>query len=397
MDKMDKIMGEDEIKKLEEEIDSAVDQLFVDKKGIEKEKVLMEPSTEPSFEPPIEKPSFRIDQDLDVERVLHPSLTPLPSLNLLETMETQLLSLEWEITKENVEKTKKEVSSLRESFEEKSDISSVLIFMENVLDHMIQNEENIRPPFIKFLLDSKETIKLLMRKEMDSEINMYKQLTFAGIEARFSCLEAWINPQITEPPLSRGGDLERRGMPAIGEKKVEEIDNKISLFSEKMDEIFKTIDQYLLRLQEMTAKSLEIPSKFQVETRPLTIDITIFKIDEKFFGIESDKVFKLFKVPGTFFEKYSNYQKIRLKDFEVKVINLRETFSMQRGEIKEEIKLLIVKSNGEYIGLAVDEVIKKLATQWDKKKEMGEYFQGMIHWTYQNRPIEVPVLDLKSI
>ena len=102
-------------------------------------------------------------------------------------MEAQLLSLEWEITEEKLKKTREEVLALRELLKQKTDIASILSDMEKVLSHMIENEENIRPPWIKFLLDSKETIKLLMRKETEGEINIYKQLAYLGIEARFSC------------------------------------------------------------------------------------------------------------------------------------------------------------------------------------------------------------------
>jgi hypothetical protein len=51
----------------------------------------------------------------------------------------------------------------------------------------------------------------------------------------------------------------------------------------------------------------------------IAISITIFKVDEKLFGVETEKVFKLFKVPSTFHERYSDQEKVRLKDFEVRI------------------------------------------------------------------------------
>jgi hypothetical protein len=98
-------------------------------------------------------------------------------------MEGQLLSLEWEITKENLEKTKEEVLALRQTLKEKPEAGSVLNLMDKVLDYMIKNEDKIRPALVKFLMDSKETLKLLMRKEADSELNIYKQLGYMGIQA----------------------------------------------------------------------------------------------------------------------------------------------------------------------------------------------------------------------
>jgi hypothetical protein len=84
---------------------------------------------------------------------------------------------------EKLKKTKEEILALRELMIQKTDITSILTCMDKVLAHSIKNGENIRPAWIKFLLDSKETIKLLLRKETEGEINIYKQLASYGIEA----------------------------------------------------------------------------------------------------------------------------------------------------------------------------------------------------------------------
>ncbi len=154
---MEKIIGEDDIKGLEEEIDSAVDRLFVEKKSGVAERL--------SMEPPISGPSYEPVKASGRESSFHPSPETIPFIKSFEKMETQLLSLEWEVTRENLEKTKEEVLTLREILKERPDITSVLNLMEKVLIHMIKNEEHIQPPQIKFLLDSKETIRLLMNKE----------------------------------------------------------------------------------------------------------------------------------------------------------------------------------------------------------------------------------------
>jgi hypothetical protein len=252
-------------------------------------------------------------------------------------METQLLSLEWEITKENLENTKEEVLALRETLKERSDITSVLNLMEKALIHIIKNEENIQPPQIKFLLDSKETIKLLMKKETGGDINIYKQLAFGGIEARFLSLEGL--KELRAKPLS-SGPIEKRDkteIPKMWEQPIEGILNQMKLFSEKLDEILKKIEQHLSRLGQITKTS---PEEL-VEKRLLPVDITIFKIDEKLFGVESHKVSKLFKVPNTFQDRISSQQRIRLKDFEIQMVDLKKIFSFESRGRKGEIQILI--------------------------------------------------------
>jgi hypothetical protein len=446
MDKMDKTIGEEDLKGLEEEIENAVDRLFVEKKGGAIESFMMEspaiePSSkssmeEPSTKPPTLRPSMEspILEPAMESLVLEPSMkgpmlesaiespmassllepsyefesgkdfslessplpppppVPIPFLKSIEKLEAQLLTLEWEITGEKLKKTREEVLALQELLKQRVDITSVLSYMEIALSLMIVNEENIQPPWIKFLLDSKETIKLLMRKEKEGEIDTYKQLACLGIEARFSCLEGMKGSPITPAPLVQSEEMERTEIPPAVGKNIEETMMKLSLFSEKMDEITQKMEPYLSKIEQLTLKL----SDMIMEAGPLPVNITVFKVDDRLFGVESEKIFKLFKVPNSFQEKYLNLQKIRLKDFEVKMINLKKLLSIHGGEPKGEIKILMVKGNGEYKGFMIDQVLKKLSATSDKEGEYGEYFSGIIHSTYKEQPVEIPILDLKK-
>ncbi|MGZ3525544.1 MAG: chemotaxis protein CheW, partial [Thermodesulfobacteriota bacterium] len=436
---MDKLMEEEDLKGLEEEIDDAVNRLFVEKKR-DREEILMEsplvdtpskpsvlepsmtppvpesplkphpfePSVEsPMFEPslmesllaepplkpsaaepsmrppvlespvkphsfersvtsPILEPSYEFEKSLGEERAPHPpsapspAPVPVPFLKSIEKMEAQLLSLEWEITGEKLEKAREEILALKELLKQKADMTSILSWMENVLNRMIKNEEDIRPPLLKFLLDSKETIKLLMRKETGGEINIYKQLAYLGIEARFSCLEGLKDTKISQP-----SSKEVPGLSIAGEKQIGEMTKSVHSFMKRAEEIFATIQQQIVQLEE-TSRKLPAPS---VETRSSAIpaiNVTIFKIDERLFGVESERVFKLFKVPKTFEEKYSDQQNIRLRNFEVKMIDLKKLLAIQEGGPKEQIRILTVKEDGEYKGFMVDKVLKRVSILSDR-------------------------------
>jgi hypothetical protein len=438
------MMEEEELKGLEEEIDDAVDRLFVAKKGGMVESFLMEsppaepplktpvveptlkspaitPSMEPSIlepslkppipepslkslilepliepliEPPLSEPSDEMEKIFDLEITSPPPplpTVPTPFLKSIEKMEIQLLSLEWEITEEKLKKTREEAHALRDLMKQKADITSILNWMDKVLVLMIKNEENIRPPWIKFLLDSKETIKLLMKKDIEGEIKIYKQLAYHGIEARFSCLEGVKEAPVLSPPMISNEEKAKEEIFLQAEKRIEDTLNKMNLFSGKMDEILEKMDPYLSKMVQMNSK---IPVPF--DDRSLHVNVTIFKVDEKLLGVESKNVFKLFKVPNNFQEKYSNQQKVRLKDVEVKMINLKELLSIHGGGPKEEIRILTVKDNGGYKGFMIDQVLKNLSTVSDQEGKVGEYFSGVIHFTYQEQSVEIPILDLKK-
>jgi hypothetical protein len=449
MNKTDKMIGEEDLKGLEEEIENAVDRLFVEKKEGGTESFLMEspapeppsksskeepsiiPSTlKPSMGSPILEPAIEslVLEPAIESLVLEPSMkhhtlespletsllesshdfesakninfessppippVPIPFLKSIEKLEADLLALEWEITGEKINKTREEVLALRELLKQRGDMILILSYMEKTLNLMIGNEENIQPSWIKFLLDSKDTIKLLMRKEKEGEIDIYKQLACLGIEARFSCLEGMKEVSLPPFPHIQSEEREKTEIPIVIGEKIEEAIIKLNSFSKKMDEITQKIEPYFSKIEQLALKLSEIFT----EGGPPPVNITVFKVDDRLLGVESEKVFKLYKVPNNFQEKFMNLPKIRLKDFEVKMINLKKLLSIQGGEPKGEKKILMVKGNGEYKGFMIDQVLKKLSTTSDKEGESGEYFSGIIHSTYKEQSVEIPILDLKK-
>jgi len=454
---MDKMMEEEDFKGLEEEIDDAVDRLFVENKrgsakASSKESLHLEPSlsppiSEPSMKSPTSEPSakpptlepymqpptlrpsvkspveepfmestilepsmkpvlqpsirtsllepsheFESEKGLGLDSAPHPPPASVPISKSVENMEAQLLSLEWEITEEKLRKTREEVLALRELLKQKADMASLLGYMEKVVSWMLKNEENIRPPWIKFLLDSKETLKLLMRRETDGEINIYKQLAHHGIEARFACLDGMKDAKTVQPSSAKAEGVGRAELTIPGEKKIEDMSNRMNSFMEKAEELFRTMKQQITKLEEST-QPLPAPS---VRASVKSVDVTIFKVDKKLFAVESEKVLKVFRVPNTLVEKYPNQQKIRLRDLEVKMIDLKKTFSIAGGGRPEEIRILTVEENGEYKGLIVDQVLNKLSAPVEEKTGVGEYFSGVVHYTYQEQPMRIPILDLKK-
>jgi hypothetical protein len=381
---MEKTIEEDEIRGLEEEIDTAVDRLFVEKRrGLEESLLTEAPDLRPSHE--------RV-RDFSVKSPSPSSPAPLPFQKSVEKMEAQLLSLEWEVSKENIARTTGEVLALQRISKEEQEVTTVLNLMNKVLNYMIKNEENIHPPLIKFLLDSKETIKLLMKKEADSELSIYQQLAYAGIGARFACLEGLKDSRPAPSSLSLGTGTDREEILTTGEKRMGLLLNKMKLFSEKMEELFPKMDRYL----SLLSQGAERPSEGFAESEVRWVNITVFKVDEKLFGVESEKVIKLFKVPDSLYDKFANQQKIRLKDFEVRLVNLNTILSVPGGDRKKEFKILAVKDNGEYKGLMVDNVVKRFSAHPDIRGGYGEYFSGMVHSTYQEEPVEIPILDVKK-
>ncbi|HLD28798.1 MAG TPA: chemotaxis protein CheW, partial [bacterium] len=206
------------------------------------------------------------------------------------------------------------------------------------------------------------------------EISTYKQLAYTGIETRFSSLNSGEKSEEssgTEAPSAWN--------------RAEEWFSRIGVLEEKMEGLLRDMEVHLSSFKGQRAEA---------KGRP--VNVTVFKVDQKLLGVESGKVLKLFKLPNRLDERYFNQGKVRLKEFETRIIDLRKILSLERRRETQDVKILMVRENGEYKGLMVDQVIKNLSARAETDQEQGEYFSGAIHWTYQEHPVIIPILDLKN-
>ncbi|MDP2968451.1 MAG: chemotaxis protein CheW [Deltaproteobacteria bacterium] len=380
----EKTIAEEDLKGLEREIDAAVDLLFVEKGG--------EPLKSASASPPSPGTSKGMEKEVKREMPLPAPLIPSHSRSI-EKLETQLFSLEWEITQENIRRTVEEAIALREDLKETPEITPVLNRMVMVLNYMNQNEEGIQPHLIRFLLDSKETIKLLMRKEAGGDIAIYKKLAHAGIEARFLGLEGLHEVKSKPSSVKTEMDEEKAGASLMRPEWMEKIIERMEPFSEKLDEMIEKMNQHLSAHERL----IEIPAVRPGIGRPLKMKVTVFKTGEKLLGVESDKVFKLFKVPSPFCKKMIHLGNVRLKGLEVRMIDLGKFFSVSGEDQEEERQVLILKGDEEYKGLMMDRVLNRLSGPLEQAGGSNEYLLGMIRWTYEDLPVKVPILDFEKL
>jgi len=382
---MEKTPKEEDLRGLEEEIESAINRLFV-----EKNEEAPQSDFKKSSSPP---PSRGLERDLDKGAVLQPPPESPLSQPSIEKLEAQILALEWEITDENIRKTGKEVHRLRGIFQDNHDVVSLLRLMEKALNQMMKNDETIGPPLIRFLLDSKEMLKLLMQREVEGDARIYRKLAYEGMEAKFSLLEGLSDTKVPPPAATVIENQPERVPPTDGGGKMEEMLTKLNLITVRIDRTLSKIEEDLSQIRQ----SVQEPIHPVIEMKPLPVRVTVFQVDGKLFGVESDKVFKLFRVPDTFEEKHLRQERIRLKDIDVRLIDLKKILALPKGEPRGETKILLVRDDDEYKGLVIGQVVKRLSTQLDLEEGTGGYYTGMVHWTYQERPVAVPVLDLRKM
>jgi hypothetical protein len=369
--------------------------------GVEQNFFAEKPSPPP---PPVsipvheEEPSHvmhgqNVELDFFAEKPSRPASVSAPVSDPMERIETHLLSLEWEITNEGIEKTKEILIDLRNRWSGQPEIISVSNRMEGVLDFMLKGDANIHPPLIKFLMDAKDTIKVLRQEETTPEMKIYKHLACDGIEARFLALTGVREAQ-TKKPLPEFPDAgDRAVLPEAGWKRIEEIADQITLFSATMHGALEKIEERLSRLEKQTLN----PREEEGGQSSPGLTVMVFKLEGKLFGVQNEQVFKLFKVPATFRDKYVDQQRIRIRNVDVKLVDLKRLFSIQEKGPERELKILIVKDDGEHKGLMIEQVLQKIRTRSDLGKGTSDYVMGSIPWMYQERPVEISVLDVKKL
>jgi hypothetical protein len=345
----------------------------------------------------LEKSAPEPEQDLFGEKPSRPLSVSAPVPDPMEKIETQLLSLEWEITNEGIEKTKETIVELRRHWSGQPRILSISQWMEKVLDSMLKSDANIRPPLITFLMDAKDTIKMLSQGGTTNESNIAKQLAYNGIEARFLGLTG-LREAPSQGPAPETRDAGPRpgpgpAAPDAGMKRMEEIADQIHRFTRTMQDTLEKIEERLSRLEQQPVSRRE-----EEAPQPSSwLTVMVFTVEGRVFGVENERVFKLFRVPPAFRDKVVDQRRVRLKNVEVRLVDLKMLFSIHEKGREGELKLLIVKDEGEYKGLMIEQVLQKVSTCSELAKGAGDYFIGSLPWTYQERPVEISVLDVKRL
>jgi hypothetical protein len=415
---MEKIAGEEELKGLEEEIDSAVDRLFTEKNR----KGSFEFSPDRAFlstPRPEEKKEDRWSDDLtlgamgmapplSVDTPLADAMPPAPEpprvsddsaepppvglpsfMRGLERLETHLLALEWEITRENLDRTQQEVLALLQTFRENPEVAAVLTLMDRSLSAMTHHEGDIHPGLVKFLLDAKETVKLLLSEEESDLIRTARQLACEGIDARFACLQD-LGRQGT--PLMGGPEApavrEHEPVPGDGSKHVEETLGRLDELASQGNQTLERIEGLLSHLSSL---STVVPrDKMGRAAEP--VHVMLFRAGDRLFGLESERILKLYKVPDPFSRRFTHGTRVKMKDLEVRVVDLRKLFFLGDSPASGDVKVLLVKSGGEYAGLLIDQMVDTVSAQPEARVGQGDYVTAIVHWTWGGQPVEVPLL-----
>jgi hypothetical protein len=336
---------ENELKGLENEIDQAIDSLFVDKAN-EKEgtpsKTAGMSVSGPVKTPEAERESAEMGQKIPSQEPetggspigleVSPKQTDGPLRNL-ENLETHLLSLEWEISPDLIQKISSELGFLKEAHGNDPPIFNVIEVMGKVANALGDDQGNITPESLRFLLDAKDGIKLLRDELRDQAA--YKNMVASGILARYRLMQ---DQRVT--PTEERTDFHE-------ERELEELKSDLKELSQQLRDRIRQLGSITQKLQSTPSAPPEMVRTVLVES------------SGRVFAIERDRVLRSIQIPHPVVRKVWRDGEIRIRGDRLPLVNLLRVFKLTDNlEGKQKAVVLIERGNGR-LAILVDRLLQK--------------------------------------
>jgi hypothetical protein len=320
----------------------------------EPEPVTEEVPTHPARTEPIEKPSEEEKLPKDIE-----------------TLEVELLSLEWEFNSEILKKIIAALGGLKAAYRDDDSLMRVINMMGRVSLYLLNDERSITPEALRFLQDGKEVIKFLTTEKEEQII--FKNLVIEGINSHFQHLgldsgerRAEGRDTILQKLCS---DLERDRMRLCeGENRLGRVLHQFTGMKEELifDDGMIGLSDELERIQgylRTCFKGLgEISEQFQREVfgqRLYGVErVLLVETQNRIFGIPSESVIKSYTLPQSYSKNIASQESITLKGKRIPLVKLYEVFNLAMTGAKRPQGIVLIREEGQIIALLVDRVLR---------------------------------------
>ena len=379
-----------ELQGLEKEIDHAVDSLFVET-GRGKEKaptttmgmttsesleafaaepnpsetelsppdqamgLEMPPTTSESFEAfaaepnPSETELSAPDQAMELEmppaeqeRVVE---APDRATRNLENLETHLLSLEWEISPDLIDKIISELGFLKDTYKNNHAVFQVIDVMGKVARSLADDEGNITPESLRFLLEAKDGIKLLGEELRDKE--GYRNVVLSGILARYQVM------QTQGKKLAEGKDYPGPRGEFVG------LAESLKALSTQLQD---GIHQLGSIAQKLRGRESATPSRE-------TVGAVLVESCGRVFAIEKEKVIRSVQIPYRMVKTIWKDREIRIRGMRLPLVNLFRLFKF-KGRVEAKDKAVVmVKKGDRVLAILVDRLLQKREVPLNRIRE----------------------------
>ncbi|UCD71960.1 MAG: chemotaxis protein CheW [Syntrophobacterales bacterium] len=426
-------MKRDDIEDLDDEIESAVDSLFVEegadreiglggREGGIPEQAESIPDISPEVmeeslakaelgetileaEPIMDEMVFSteetesiVEETVSSAEETEPIEKPLEEEKLpkaIETLEVEVLSLEWEFSGETLKKIIAALGGLKTAYRDDNSLLKVIDMMGKVSLYLLNDEKSITPEALRFLQDGKEVVKFLITDKGEQVI--FKNLMVEGINSHFQLLglgkEARRDKDRDKIFQKLCSDLEKYRMSLCdGEDRLgralhrvkgmnEELifDNGIKGLSDELEKIKGYLRSYLGRLDDISEQfQREIFGQRLYETER----VLLVETQNRIFGIPSDSVIKTYALTDGYAKSISLKDSITLKGKRIPMVKLSNVFNLAMTGVRKPQGIVLVKKRDQIIAILVDKVLRNknlfVKTAGQEREEL-KYIAAISH------------------
>jgi len=395
-----------DFQKLEKEIDSKVEALFVDSDMAQ------------------EKPVFEMEEEISSEMA--------EEEDDFNRLKEYFLTLDWEIDTQTLEGLSEEILRLEERYRGNTNVATLLGLMGKAINRIMEPGGEADRQTISFLNRAKEALFQIMVPKED-QISSPEEIVM-GIEAQYEqfighadeemretvaveqfpdiglheieeVIDRAIRPEAEplEEEVRPGLKKEEPISPPLEEEKPQEFEYYKKKLSEQSDQLRSLIERYsltedllghkkifdkisqdihalsreLIEIQEALRDNIERlslvsfqPQKEAVEGKPQVKDLVFVSVANRIFAFPAESIEALFRVPMEYAPIVSRMKEIHLKDSVYPLVWLGDRIGIQKviSIFPKEERILLVRSKTGLKAMLVDKVI---ARQEVEVKEIG--------------------------
>jgi hypothetical protein len=287
----------------------------------------------------------------------------------VETLEVELLSLEWEFNPETLKRIIAALGGLKAAYRDDDPLMQVINMMGKVSLYLLNDEKSITPEALRFLQDGKEIMKFLITEE--GEQTIFRSLMVEGITSHFHQLGLSgeeRREKVSDKSMQKlCSDLERDRMRLYeGQDHLEKALRQFEGRKEELifDDGLREMRDDLGRIQGYLKSSIghlgQLSDQLQRELFGGKLfggeRVLLVETHNRMFGIPSDSVVKSYALPEDYARTVAVRDSITLRGKRIPLVRLSALFNLGVTPMKTPRGVVLVGKGNQIVGLLVDRV-----------------------------------------
>jgi hypothetical protein len=313
----------------------------------------------------------------------------------LETLEVEILSLEWEFSGEILKRIIAALGGLKAAYRGDDSLLKIIDMMGKVSLYLLNDEKSITPEALRFLQDGKEVLKFLTTEK--GEQTIFKNLMVDGINSHFQLLglDRGAGKDKAQDEIFQRlcSDLEKHRMKlydgedrlgktlnrAKGMKDELIFDDGIRGLSDELEKIHGYLRMYLGRLGDISEefqKEMFGQRLYKVEK------VLLVEVQNRIFGIPNNAVMKSYSLTDSYARNIAGRDSITIRGRRVPLVTLSRVFKLGGSGEGRPHGVVLVGKREPIIALLVDRVLRNkdlFMKTAEQERNGSKYIAGLSH------------------